>query len=162
MTRSATLERFALASSAYCEWCESKPDSATNEARVALRRLSGLYALALDLELPTDIVGADGGERVSDDAWRDVFDRCAALPFSYYSEVFDSSVTSAEEPVIGDLGDDIADIYRDIMAGLSLYREGHFASAEWEWCHSFRHHWGRHATGAVRALHDWFDSGGVW
>jgi len=32
---------------------------------------------------------------------------------------------------------------------------GRRAAAVWEWGFGFRHHWGEHATGAIRVLHAW-------
>lgn len=60
----------------------------------------------------------------------------------------------AEEAVMLPLGDDLADIWRDLRQGLLALEDG--ASPEdvvWEWRFGFYSHWGRHATEALRALH---------
>ena len=72
-----------------------------------------------------------------------------------YGEVFDPLTIPSEEPVIGSIADDIIDIYRDVVTGLRAYRLGDLANARWEWAFNFAHHWGEHATGAIRALHAW-------
>jgi hypothetical protein len=51
------------------------------------------------------------------------------------------------------VADDLADIYRDIKNGLWLHENRHSTEAIWEWKHSFNTHWGRHAVGALHALH---------
>ena len=53
-----------------------------------------------------------------------VFTRAGNLPLNYYSEVFNPIPVPAEEPVVGDLADDIADIYGDIERGLKLLDVG--------------------------------------
>lgn len=77
--------------------------------------------------------------------------RASDLPFQYYSEVFNTLVLPAEEPVTGDLVDDLMDIYRDIAPGLVLYRAGRRPEAANHWRFWFTVHWGEHATSALRA-----------
>src|SRR5262249_48569314 len=84
-----------------------------------------------------------------------VFAAASRLPVDYYAEVFDPSVIPTEVPVIASIADDIADIYRDVVSGLGAYQVGRRAQAIWEWRFGFEHHWGGHATGAIRALHAW-------
>jgi hypothetical protein len=98
-------------------------------------------------------VSTDG---VSDEEWKQVYARAAALPFQYYSSYFDPSQVPPEDHEIGDLADDVADIYRDLCAGLALVDAGHLAEAQWQLRFSFLTHWGRHASGAIRALHCWY------
>ena len=106
------------------------------------------------LTLPAKFDDGLEGRQPSDDEWRAVFERCACLPFQYYSEV-EPRVVPGEESTLGDMADDIADIHRDLAPGVDLYRSGHRTEAEWVWCHSFRIHWGSHAASALRALHEW-------
>lgn len=124
--------------------------------QTALRHLSKLYSMALDLRVPSNVDYDLEGEESSDELWKTVFDHCSILPISYYSDVFDPHTVPGEVPVVGDLGDDLADIHRDLTRGLLLYRAGHSAEAEWDWRNSFWTHWGRHASSAIRALHSWF------
>lgn len=59
-----------------------------------------------------------------------------------------------DKPVLGSLADDLADIYGDIRPGLQLYKHGSSdakRTAIWNWRFHISH-WGRHATGALRAL----------
>lgn len=76
------------------------------------------------------------------------------LPFQYYREVLDSlDVDSADEPVVGDLYDDLAEIHGDLSEGLFIHQHDSPSEAERYWSQSFRHHWGGHATGALQALY---------
>jgi hypothetical protein len=89
---------------------------------------------------------------VTNEKWQEIFNRFTSLPFNYYSVSFSPSNVE-EAPVIGDVADDLADIYRDIKNGLWLHANRHSTEAIWEWKHSFNTHWGRHAVGALHALH---------
>ncbi len=54
---------------------------------------------------------------------------------------------------MGDAGDDLLDAYKDIKGGLILFDQGQTAEAAWHWAYLQRTHWGRHAVGAIFALH---------
>ena len=71
----------------------------------------------------------------------------------YYREFFDPDPTLEEEPVMGDVGDDLLDTYKDIKAGCLLFERGEATEALWHWSFLHRIHWGRHAVGALFALH---------
>jgi len=62
-----------------------------------------------------------------------------------------------DETPLGDLADDLADIYRDLKPGLTAWNTQNDALLEdvlFQWVHyGLLHHWGRHAVNAVRALH---------
>jgi hypothetical protein len=59
---------------------------------------------------------------------------------------------------MGFLADDLGDIYRDVTTGLRAFQAGHILQARWEWGFHFQHHWGEHATSAIRALHSWLEA----
>ncbi|MCS7272220.1 MAG: DUF5063 domain-containing protein, partial [Gemmataceae bacterium] len=104
-----------------------------------------------------DNLGADqwDAERVSDAEYQAVVAAVKGLPLDPYAEVFDPLAVPAEAPVSASLCDDLADIYRQVVSGLRAFEAGRQAVALWEWGFGFRHHWGEHATGAIRALHAW-------
>ncbi len=156
-----TLNLFAGEVEEYCRWCEGVPGSAGSEARTAIRHLSQLYLLAQDLQVVEDAPDVDGA-RPSDDDWRRVYERFACMPFGFYSLTLEPLDVGAESPEwgLGDVADDLADIYRDLLEGLSLFRAGHRSSAEWGWANSFRIHWGRHTVDAMRVLHIWCEEHG--
>ena len=145
------IDAFAKTAREFCAWAESPPLTPAAEHFTAARLVAKLYASALDLPVsaPTD---APDAPRVSDDAYRALHKRFGALPFQYYSEMFNPFEFEAA-PVTGDIADDLADIYRDLKYGLWFYEHGHVPAAVWEWRTTFGFHWGRHATGALLALH---------
>ncbi len=68
-----------------------------------------------------------------------------------YWEVFNPYVD--EEPVCGDLVDDLSDIVADLRNGMKEYETGRFGNAIFEWKFGFSNHWGQHIVNALRALH---------
>ena len=71
----------------------------------------------------------------------------------YYREYFNPAASLNDESVVGDIGDDLLDTYKDIRAGLLLFERGEITEALWHWAFLHRIHWGRHAVGAIFALH---------
>lgn len=84
-----------------------------------------------------------------------IFRRFGALPFNYYATLCDPREICNSEVTMGDLADDLADIWRDLKRGLGLYEMGRHTAAAWDWRYSFRSHWARHATSALEALYRW-------
>ena len=153
------MRRLVSTAREFCEWCRTEPGPATEEGKKAHELLARLYVQALEFDTPSEHNSDIKPERVDDEEWKTVFKRGAALPFQYYSSYFDPSVVPPDDHEIGDLSDDIADIYRDLSAALALYDEGYETEAKWELHFSFITHWGRHASGAIRALHCWYADG---
>lgn len=149
---------FAAEAERFETWARDATDEGEWAAREALLRIAHLYLAALRLPPAwSDKLSADAEpQRVGNDEWRTIFSRCSRLPFDSYSTVFEPlEVPPSEEPVVGSIADDVADIYRDVVSGLRAYRGGQQPEAIWEWGFSFRNHWGRHATDAIGALHAW-------
>jgi hypothetical protein len=144
----------------YCVWVESKPASEIEEAKKALQLLAALYHYVLKI-CPSDSGEDIDGERISDEEWKKIYKRFGALPFNYYSDFFSPAKMALEKPETGDLADDLTDIYRDLKAGLGLYDKGYVAEAMWEWKQNFQIHWGRHAAGALNALHCYIADEGI-
>jgi uncharacterized protein DUF5063 len=136
----------------FCDFCERE----TSEGREAFvaeleRHLVTLYGAALEL-IPADPPEEDAPP-VAHEEWRAVYDRVAArlgAPGAYWL-VYDPFVEEA--PVLSQLADDVADIYRDIRAGLALLDRRPAEAPSWEWRSTFDSHWGRHAASAIYALH---------
>jgi hypothetical protein len=152
------VERFAAEAVAFREWAAWGTDAGEVATRNALLRVTRLYLAALELPpaWSQELADQPDAERVGDAEWRAVFAAAGRLPLDYYGTVFDPLIVPPNEsPVIGSLSDDIADIYRDVVSGLWAFEAGRPAAALWEWGFGFRHHWGEHATGAIRALHAW-------
>lgn len=74
----------------------------------------------------------------------------------FYAMVFDPSEETDKEVVIGDLLDDIEDIYKDVKRFLLLWDTGTEAAKEnacWDLKFLFVHHWGDHCANALYAIH---------
>jgi len=156
VSQSEAIRTFARITKDYCSWCEgdraSDPGQQLSEAT---RHVARLYAAALDLP-EVELVDHPEPPSMEYEAWRAIFDSFGALPFSYYLVVLDPSIDGLEgvdKPGAGDLADDLADIYRDLIEGLWLLHNGCEQAAVWHWRFSFRSHWGQHATSALRAMH---------
>lgn len=151
------IDRFAAEAACFREWALNGTDEAEWAARGALLRLTRLYLAALELPpaWTEELAEQPAVERVSDEESQAIGAACRRLPFDMYGEVFDPLHIPPEEAVVGSLTDDITDIYRDVITGLREYNAGRRAQAVWEWGFGLRHHWGEHATGAIRALHCW-------
>ena len=173
------IDRFCKTALQYTHWCSSPPENAAEEAQTALQLLQTLQQQAEWLRLPTDFDETLGGKRPDQEAWLAVYQRAAALPFQYYQELVDSkksgkrgraqaskrskakapaATSSGEKEFSGDLSDDVADVFRDLSEGLSLYTKGHLAEAEWSLRFSYDSHWGKHAREACKVLVSWLAS----
>ena len=69
----------------------------------------------------------------------------------FYWEVFDPF--AKDEPVCGDLADDLSDIAADLKIGMEEYEAGRIGNAVNEWKFGLNDHWGSHIVDALRALH---------
>ncbi|WP_440224250.1 DUF5063 domain-containing protein [Dokdonella sp. MW10] len=146
------LEDFVSTARAYCAWIEGFAASPDLEAETAALLLSKLCAQVN--ELP-ELFDDEDAPRLEHKQWVAVYQRLSSLPFNYYATFAEPSILESPEPVTGDLADDLADVWRDLRAGLALYDKGNGAAAAWEWRESFRSHWGRHATSALYAIQCW-------
>ena len=149
------LADFAQLAAEFCTWCESGSIGAAPEQAIS-NWFARLYVGGLQLSETEAEAGAPGtitpGTSQGEAAIRQ-------LHGYYYREVFNPDPRLDEEPCIGDVGDDLLDVYRDIKRGLELYGLGFPLAAEWEWAFNFRVHWGRHAAAALLALHGLVHSG---
>jgi hypothetical protein len=150
-----TTDLFAKEAELFERWALDGKSTGAKAVREGIERLMRLYLAALELgfqvngEVP-DEMGVDDNE------WKAVYKACSRIPIDYYGEAFDPMIVPPEEPVIGSLADDIADIYRDVMPGLRAYRAGLWKEACGSWGFKFSVHWGEHATGAIRVMDCWF------
>jgi hypothetical protein len=151
--KNVDIENFAQVAEEYCTWAEQPTSDAAAEARRARRLLIELLRCAIDL--PRTFCEVEP-ESIGDDAYKSVYTRFGVLPFNYYSECFNPLVIPPEEPVVAELADDLADIWRDVKAGLILWHELRVNAAAWYWCFTFETHWGHHASAALYALQSWF------
>ncbi len=142
------VDEFAEQARIFCSWGSenSSGDSAIEALAVTLANLIAAgFRLGWSEGIPTD---KDKQLEVPE-----FFREAAlALPFRYYSEIFNTLVVPPEDPVVGDLIDDILDIYSDLIPGLEQYDQGNKSIAADHWRFWLHHHWGEHATSATRAI----------
>jgi hypothetical protein len=71
----------------------------------------------------------------------------------FYWDVFHPLTLGDKKPVsMGSLVDDLIDIYVDVKPPLIAWNSDHQQDAVREWRLSFRSHWHRHATSALKVL----------
>jgi hypothetical protein len=75
------------------------------------------------------------------------------LPVQYCSKVFNANIVPSEEPVTGDVIDDLADICKDLNDGLWYLSKGSELDAVFQWRFSLGVHWASHAMGAMYPLY---------
>jgi hypothetical protein len=146
------LKYFFDTATAFCAWAERFPVAQNDEVSTAIKMLSKLLALAH--ELP-EIFDEEEAPRPTHEEWLIVYKRFGALPFNYYASYSQPHDTSDPSPDIGDVADDLADTWRDLKGGLTLYQNGNYAAAAREWRESFNIHWGLHAASSLYALQCW-------
>ena len=150
--------QFALEAARFRDWARDGSDTGEFAVRQALVCIGTLYFAGLQLppEWSDELADQPDAEGISSDERRSIYYRAAArLPFGDYARVFEPFTLPPEEPVVGSIADDIADIYSDVVSGLIEHEAGRTAHAVWEWSFQLRSHWGRHATDAMYALHIW-------
>jgi hypothetical protein len=146
----------------FCSLLENDIDNSVLWARQILDVLAEVYSIGQKLpDLSLLEVSRDTPEefRVGEHDWKQIFERVSrAIPQRYYWVYFDPILKpdSEQEAVVGDLADDLADIYRDLKSGLSIWENQlgiQVPEIVWNWKFLFQAHWGQHAIDAMRALH---------
>lgn len=152
----AAVDSFIAVAGEYCDWLEAPPLSMAQEHFAATGLVARLYASAIQLPnvgpdyLPL-IPQVPALTRFQEEAVRL---RLRSFPFQHYWEVFHTLTTEAEEPCLGDITDDLGDVYRDVKEGMLALELSGRHLAVWHWRSTFSVHWGRHASSALRALHE--------
>jgi len=136
--------------------------------RTLLPSLAELYGAALDLEEVRPVDSPDRDFSISHDQWDALFRQLGERigPDACYWTMFDPTQPDqhGDNPVAGHLGDDLADIYRDVVPALKEWDGGdgsYDASAVDSWRLTFSFHWGAHAVSALRTLH-WLEMKDGW
>lgn len=107
-----TVETFAHIVRSYCEWAECDFGDPLYELRRARLLLAELHLAAIRLPLLGEAIDEEP-DRLAHEDWYRFFHKYGALPLSH------------------SLADDLADIYRNVKAGLSLFEEDRHAEAVW-------------------------------
>lgn len=145
------IQRFVGVAEKFLNWINTPARPTGDEIIIATALLLELYyevMLLPDVDPGQDVTGVR-----PDASYQQYFEfRFQTLPVRYYGYVFDPLKNPPEPPVVGDLGEDLTNIYLDLYEGLSLYHGGYPQEAVWNWKASFRRFWGRQALSALSAL----------
>lgn len=114
-----------------------------------LRLLLDLVRAALDL--PDVEAGDEEPASLDHAAWKRMHASFATLRAPQYYATADPDEIEGE-PLVGDLHDDLADVWRDLRPSLDLFDAGARDAAAWHWRFDFTSHWGEHAVEAIRVL----------
>lgn len=149
---------FAEAAQRYCACIEDTGKTGTVFLQEVQELLLVVYLLATrlpEVSLPEGSISPEEDEkRIGHDHWQHIFSLLSDRGFQTgYRTFFRPLGDSLEDAVFGNLADDLADIWRDLEAGLRALALGK-ARAEicWEWKFSFQSHWGHHAIDALAAI----------
>lgn len=137
---------------AFCAWCEAT-DFANRPEKQAATWLARLHASALELP-DVEPENDDDPPKVPATSLALAEQNLGHFSGMYYRVVFDPRPELTEEPVMGDIGDDLLDTYKDIKVGLILHERSQNQEALWYWSFLHRVHWGKHAVDALAALHN--------
>jgi len=134
----------------FCEWAESDQHALVEARQLILELMITIPSLEHFRHAGTSEVEFP---RRDHQRWKQDHQRFSDLPFQYYRAIFDPhDIEATDEPVMGDLHDDLADIYGDLWHGLQAYRSGDSEEAISLWVDSYFFHWGRHASSALSAI----------
>ena len=129
----------------YCCFIAEK-EITVSDVPTLIELLMNLYIMAMNLpELEPET-----NDSSSSDSDRLLIHFDKQVPTLYW-EVFNPYVQ--EEPVCGDLFDDLSDIALDVKNGMKEYEAGRIGNAVFEWKNGLNSHWGHHIVDALRALH---------
>ena len=142
---SLAIEAFIDNARTYCELIESDRHDLGTLRQTLLALMQGVPYLIAN--------GADDGNdiefpRRGHDGWTQDVSRLSDLPLQYYRMAFNPLESEDESTVVGDVCDDLVDIYGDLWHGLQAHDVGVKIYAVNYWRDSYRDYWGHHAIGA--------------
>jgi len=147
-----SLSEFTAAAREYCllaEQDEPLGDAGLWKIRDLLLRL--IYHISSVDDAPQE--PAENYPEVAEEVRRKVIQQFGGLVIGGYWFVFEPfNLEAREEPGMGVLSDDLADIYVDLVRGLAHANRGQMQEACFEWSLGYRMHWGQHATHALMAI----------
>lgn len=146
------IKEFANLAREYCNWVES--DDKKNETELFNLQilLSKLYCWGIQLP-DCDTTDLFQSEKLPEHNHNKLIQYFKEFPVQYYSAIFNANIVPSEEPVTGDVIDDLVDIYKDLKDGLWYLEQGSEVDAVFQWRFSLGVHWARHILGAMYALY---------
>ena len=145
------IKKFTEIVKEYCLWVENEKDKSEDQLYYLQVMLSKLYCLGIQLPdcEPTDFFE---NEKLPKLDYQEIINNFKEFPIQYYSQIFYPLTLPSEEPVTGDVIDDLSDIYMDLKSGLWYLENGSEVDAVFQWRFTLGIHWGRHILGAMYAL----------
>ncbi len=146
------INEFSSLAQEYCDWVETPGNKGKEQLFYLQVLLSKIYCWGIQLPEcePTDLFETEGLPKHNH---HEILQNFNGFPVQYYSMVFNADVVPSEEPVLGDVIDDLSDIYQDLKDGLWYLKNGSEVDAVFQWRISFGAHWVRHILGAMYALY---------
>lgn len=146
------IKEFVSLAQEYCKWVESQSNKTEEHIYYLQVILSKLYCSGIQLPdcEPTELFENDTLPKLD---YQEVVEHFKGFPIQYYSQIFNPLNVPSEEPVTGDVIDDLSDIYIDLKNGLWYLENESEVDAVFQWRFSLSVHWGRHALGSMYALH---------
>jgi len=146
------IREFAGLAQEYCNWVEGEDKATDGQSFYLQVLLSKLYCWGIQLPEcePTDLLESHDMPEHDPVTVLNYFN---GFPVRYYSMIFNANVVPSEEPVTGDLYDDLAGIYTDLKDGLWYLGRGSEVDSVFHWRFSLGIHWARHALNAMYALY---------
>ena len=146
---SLAIEAFVENVRTYCELIESEQHDIVAIRQTLLALMQGVPYLTMN---GTEHHGDVEFPRRGHEGWTEDVARLTDLPMQYYRMAYDPLDAANESTVVGDVCDDLADIYGELWHGLQAHDAGAAIYAVKHWRDSYRSHWGQHAVGAVTAI----------
>jgi hypothetical protein len=151
---SLALESFIENVERFCEWVEGDTHGLIEGRQHLITLMTSIPWLE---SFRNGASGHHDFPRRGHDGWEQDHHRLADLPFQHYRTVINPhDLDAVDEPVMGDLHDDFADIYGDLWHGIQAHRAGHPRYALSHWVDSYFYHWGHHASSALKAIDDFY------
>ena len=154
------VEKFRRLADHYCAVIEDAPRLERLELHETLLDvLPALYTAGSALPPVEPETEDDLPDRPTHEDWFGVLNGLQAVlgPSDYYRSVEPYPNDARDEPSLGSVADDLADIWRDLKHGL-LALDGGCPEADviFGWRFGFTSHWGRHAVDALAAMHKFY------
>lgn len=151
-------EQFLSLARSYCSYYEQNEHQQRQFLSQIQNLLIDLYARGRHLpEVPASDYEFDDLFERDDKQIRNLI--AHKVPFSYYWTVLDPFTFDKDPELgVGDLLDDLGDIYLDLKRAIEIYDSGLDGSkqeAYWKLKFDFDYHWGDHCIDAMNSIHNY-------
>lgn len=157
--KATELSNFLNAAREFCNFMETEKRLTEMEfLQVTQGHLVTLYSFGRHLPSIHLQVDKDFESGIDDNVMKPLLKSIAArVPFSYYWVVLNPVDTNnSADTGIGDLIDDLGDIYKDLKRGIMIFDIDDMAAKQnaiWKFKFDFDFHWNEHCIEALSAIH---------